>query len=65
MNINSRNKLIKDGWKIIRKDDYPEPRIKIATGQNGAWRTLEKYKSKAERDRVFTILLSADKTIDE
>lgn len=65
MNINSRNKLIKDGWKIIRKDDYPEPRIKIATGQNGAWRTLEKYKSKAERDRMFTILLSADKTIDE
>ncbi len=36
MNINSRNKLIKDGWKIIRKDDHPEPRIKIATGQNGA-----------------------------
>lgn len=65
MNINSRNKLIKDGWKIIRKDDYPEPRIKIATGQNGAWRTLEKYKSKAERDRMFTVLLSADKTIDE
>lgn len=65
MNINSRNKLIKAGWKIIRKDDYPEPRIKIATGQNGAWRTLEKYKSKAERDRMFTILLSADKTIDE
>lgn len=65
MNINSRNKLIKGGWKIIRKDDYPEPRIKIATGQNGAWRTLEKYKSKAERDRMFTVLLSADKTIDE
>jgi hypothetical protein len=65
MNINSRNKLIKAGWKIIRKDDYPEPRIKIATGQNGAWRTLEKYKSKAERDRMFTVLLSADKTIDE
>lgn len=65
MNINSRNKLIKAGWKIIRKDDYPEPRIKIATGQNGAWCTLEKYKSKAERDRKFTVLLSADKTIDE
>lgn len=65
MNINSRNKLIKAGWKIIRKDDYPEPRIKIAAGQNGAWRTLEKYKSKAERDRMFTVLLSADKTIDE
>lgn len=65
MNINSRNKLIKAGWKIIRKDDYPEPRIKIATGQNGAWRTLEKYKSKSERDRMFTVLLTADKTIDE
>lgn len=65
MNINSRNKLIKDGWKIIRKDDYPEPRIKIATGLNGAWRTLEKYKSKAERDRMFTVMLTADKTIDE
>ena len=57
--------MIKDGWKIIRKDDYPEPRIKIATGLNGAWRTLEKYKSKAERDRMFTVMLTADKTIDE
>lgn len=65
MNIDSRNKLMKAGWRIIRKDDYPEPRIKIATGLNGAWRTLEKYKSKAERDRMFNMLLTADKTIDD
>lgn len=57
--------MIKDGWNIIRKDDYPEPRIKIATGLNGAWHTLEKFKSKAERDRMFAVLLSADKTIDD
>lgn len=65
MNIDSRNKLIKNGWKIIRKDDYPEPRIKIATGSNGSWSTLEKYKNKAERDRMFKVLLTADKTIDD
>lgn len=57
--------MIKAGWNIIRKDDYPAPRIKIATGQNGAWRTLEKYRSKAERDRMFAVMLTADKTIDE
>lgn len=56
---------MKAGYRIIRKDDNPEPRIKIATGLNGAWRTLEKYKSKAERDRMFNMLLTADKTIDD
>lgn len=65
MNIDSINKLIKKGWVVIRKDDYPEPRIKVATGSNGAWRTLEKYKSKAERDRMFNVLLTADNTIDD
>lgn len=65
MNIDSRNKLIAHGWSVIRKDDYPQPRIKVATGMNGQWSTLENFKSKAARDRAFKQLLMAGKTIDD
>ena len=35
MNINDQNKLKKAGFSIVRKDDYPVPRIKISVG--GQW----------------------------
>ena len=65
MNINDQNKLKKAGFSIVRKDDYPAPRIKISTGKNGGWKTLGKYSSKAERDRAFADLLESDKFISD
>lgn len=65
MNINDQNKLKKAGFSIIRKDDYPAPRIKICTGFNGGWSTLEKYETKVERDRAFTRLLQDEKVISD
>lgn len=57
MSIDDQNKVKAAGFTIIRKDDYPEPRIKFSSGKNGGWATLEKYKTKAERDRAFKSLL--------
>ena len=28
MNLDSQNKVLKAGFMIIRKDDYPQPKIK-------------------------------------
>ena len=64
MSIDDQNKLKKAGFKIIRKDDYPSPRIKESTGSNGGWKTHSTYPSKAARDRVFKQLLQDDKVIE-
>lgn len=64
MTANDQNKLMKAGFMIIRKDDYPSPRIKVCTGSNGGWETHNTYPSKAERDRVFKQMLQDDKIIE-
>ena len=47
----SQLKVMEAGFIILRADDQPTPRIKYkATGQHN-WITLEKYPSKAARDR--------------
>jgi hypothetical protein len=56
MRIDDQDKLIKAGFCIIRKDDYPGPRIKMCTGINGGWKTYKKFETKAERDRTFALL---------
>lgn len=54
------------GFKIIRKDDYPQPRIKIKTNEQGSdWRTLEKFETKAARDRAFEERLKDLMTISD
>lgn len=63
MRIDDQVKLINAGFHIIRKDDYPSPRIKMCTGINGGWKTYKKFETKAERDRTFTLLLKDDKII--
>lgn len=65
MNIDDQNKLKAAGFTILRKDDYPTPRIKVSTGKNGAWATYAKYKTKAERDKAFCLLLNDDKIISD
>lgn len=65
MTIDDQNKVKAAGFTIIRKDDYPQPRIKVSTGTNGGWETLAKYETKAARDRAFKALLENDKIISD
>lgn len=34
MTLDDQNKVKAAGFTIIRKDDYPQPRIKVSTGTN-------------------------------
>lgn len=65
MDRKSQNKVLKAGFIIIRKDDYPQPRIKARYTDNTDFRTYEKYATKAERDRAFVRLLTDDKVISD
>ena len=35
MTLNDQNKVKAAGFTIIRKDDYPMPKIKVSTKHNG------------------------------
>lgn len=65
MDQNSQLKVINAGFKILRCDDQPSPRIKVKDGQSNEWRTLEKFPTKAERDRQFKMLLIDENTIQD
>lgn len=58
-------KIIKAGFIIIRKDDYPNIRIKYMDNNCKNWSTLNQFKSKAARDREFTELMKLEKFISE
>lgn len=49
-------KIHEAGFKIIRADDAPSPRIK-EWKSNSAWVTMEKFDTKAARDRRMQQLL--------
>lgn len=58
MDGDSRIKVMKAGFKIIRADDYPSPRIKVLVNSCGDYKILETgFKSKAARDRRFKELM--------
>ena len=58
MDQRSQIKVIKAGFKILRADDQPSPRIKVKDKTSNEWHALEKdFKSKAERDRRLAMLL--------
>jgi hypothetical protein len=58
MDQKSQLKVIKAGFRILRIDDQPSPRIKIKDKTSMEWHTLEDcFKSKAARDRRFNELL--------
>ena len=65
MDRKSQDKVLKAGFIIIRKDDYPTPRIKARHVAGTDYRTFEKYDTKAERDRAFARLLTDDKVISD
>jgi hypothetical protein len=64
MDKHSQAKVIAAGFTIIRADDQPSPRIKMK-GKSHEWVTLEKFETKAARDRRFTELLQDDNVISD
>ncbi len=63
MDRKDQNKLLEADFSIIRKGDYPTPHIKARTIRD--WKTIGKYKTKAERDRAFAGLLKDNNTISD
>lgn len=65
MDQRSQVKVTAKGFSIVRKEDWPSPRIKWKGGRSKEWRTLEKYATKAERDRAFEELMKDPMTISD
>lgn len=63
MEANSMTKLMNAGYTFIRSDDQPNIRIKYKKKGSGDWKTLEKFPTKAARDRRVKELLGEDKII--
>jgi hypothetical protein len=64
MEYRSMQKLMNAGYTIIRKDDHPCPRIKYRKKDSGDWKTLEKFATKAARDRKHDELLNEEFIIE-
>lgn len=65
MNLNDQNKVKAAGFIIVRKDDYPMPKIKVSTKNNGGWKTYGTYETKAARDKAFKALLESNNIISD
>ena len=65
MDKQSQLKVIKAGFLIIRRDDHPVIRIKFIGHGHHEWSTLEKFNTKAERDRKANQLLELSTTIED
>lgn len=63
MDSRSQHKVINKGFMIIRADDQPQPRIKFKGKGHSEWKTLEKFITKAQRDRRMTDLLQREMII--
>lgn len=65
MDQTSQQKTIKAGFTIIRCDDQPSIRIKYKGENILSWKTLDKFATKAERDRRFNELLKDNMIISD
>lgn len=68
MNATDQRKLCEQGFTILRRQDTPEPHIKIKSSDNpDSWKKYpgKTFKSKAERDRFATQLLTSNKVIED
>lgn len=65
MDAKSQEKVLKAGFTIIRTDDQPAIRIKYKGKCLQNWLTLEKFQTKAARDRRFAEMLQDPKTIQD
>lgn len=66
MTQKGRDKLFMRGWTILRKDDTfgVAPGIKVYN-YNSSWKLVDRYKTKAARDREFKRLLDDHCTIED
>ena len=66
MNQTDQHKVMKAGFTIIRRSNEPSPRIKQKTLENPwTWVTLNKFDTKAARDRAADELLKSDNFIED
>lgn len=59
----SQFKVIRAGFKIIRKENTPRPRIMLRDKNNPAWKVWFNCTSTDERDRIWDNLIVNDFTI--
>jgi hypothetical protein len=65
MEYRSMNRLMDAGYTFIRPDNSPNIRIKYRKKGSGDWKTLEKFETKAARDRKFNELLDLKEFISD
>lgn len=65
MDAKSQKKVCNAGFIIIRADDHPQPRIKYKNKVRAEWETLEKFETKAARNRRFNKLLELELVISD
>lgn len=65
MDRKSQDKVLRAGFTIIRKDDQPTPRIKARLEGGKDYKTLQKFETKAARDRAFAELLKDETVISD
>ena len=64
MTQDGQEKVLSKGFTVIRKDDTPNIRIKILA-RVGTWKTYAVFKTKAERDREFYLMLKNNENVIE
>lgn len=65
MEKKSMQKLMEAGYVFIRRCDSPNVRIKYMKKDSGDWKTLEKFETKASRDKRFNALLDEEFYIND
>ena len=65
MDQKSQMKVAAARFIILRNDDQPSPRIKFKSKSQHEWKTLEKFDTKAARDRRFSELMELSTFIND
>ena len=65
MDNKSQFKVIRQGFKIIRKEETPRPRIMMKDKHNPAWIVWFNCTSVDERNRIWENLLVSEFTITD
>ena len=65
MNVLDQRKLMRAGFTIFRKDDYPDIRIKRRSSINFEWQTWENFKTKASRNKRMNELLQSETSVED
>lgn len=58
MDLKSQNKIITQGFTILRVDDYPAIRIRYKDQEHLEWKEFVSFSTKEDRDKVLEELLA-------